>query len=268
MKRTTFLLFFGYLTFLTSCKTVDKANELNYMQNEEQIATEMSITNTRSTIQKGDKLVILVTAKNMDVVKPFNQDYFSSQNSVSSTSPASSSNSNTEKTYLVNSDGTIDFPVIGAIETSNKTLEDLSGVLTSRISTYVKNPIVTVKLANFKVTILGEVGKPGQYTLTDINPTILNALGLAGDLTMYGKRDNILIVRNVNGETSKERLNLMDSNFINSPFYNLKQGDVIYVSANKTKEKTARLNPNTNIYIAVAGTIIGLAGIFITIFKK
>jgi len=93
-------------------------------------------------------------------------------------------------------------------------------------------------------------------------------LGLAGDLTMYGKRNDVLLVRNENGQILKERINLMDANFINSPYYELKQNDVIYVSANETKEKTARLNPNTGTYIAIAGTIIGLAGIFITIFKK
>lgn len=268
MNKNIFLLFVFSLFFATSCKTKEKVNQLNYIQNEEQIATEASVNNIHSTIQKGDQLVILVTAKNMDVVKPFNQNYYSSQNSVIGSSSASVSASNTEKSYVVNSEGIIDFPVIGMIDTTDQTLEDLKMVLTTRISTYVKNPTVSVKLANFKVTILGEVARPGQYTFSDINPTILNALGLAGDLTMYGKRDDILIVRNVNGERTKERMNLLNANFINSPYYQLKQGDVIYVSATETKEKTARLDPNTNIYIAIAGTIIGLAGIFITVFKK
>ena len=87
-------------------------------------------------------------------------------------------------------------------------------------------------------------------------------------MSIYGKRDNILLVRNENGNITKERINLMDSEFINSPFFTLKQGDVIYVSSNETKEKISRQDPNTGIYIAIAGTIIGLAGIFITIFKK
>lgn len=251
---------------LVSCKTKEKINEFNYLQNVEEIATETSVRTSVSTLQKGDQLIIHVTAKNMDVVKPFNQGYYSSQNSMS---PTSSSNvSNAERAYSVDTEGNIDFPILGTISTTQKSVEELKRELTSRISTYVKNPTVSVRLANFKVTVLGEVARPGQYTLSDINPTILNALGIAGDLTMYGKRDDILIVRNVNGETTKDRMNLMDASFINSPFYQLKQGDVIYVSANETKEKTARLNPNTNIYIAVAGTIIGLAGIFITIFKK
>ena len=267
MKRNIFLLFFSVLLALTSCKTKEKVNEYNYLQNVEDIATEVSQKTADTTIQKGDQLIVLVTAKDMEVVKPFNQNYYSSQ---SSTVPGvtSSNNNAPEKGYLVNSEGRIDFPVLGSIIAQDKTLEQLQSELTSKISTYVKNPVVTLRLANFKITVLGEVARPGPYILSDLNPNVLTAIGLAGDLSMYGKRDNILIVRNVNGVTTKDRINLMDGSFINSPFYQLKQGDVIYVSANTTKEKIARLDPNTSIYIAVAGSIIGLAGIFITIFKK
>src|SRR5690606_16017787 len=122
--------------------------------------------------------VIFVTAKNMEVVKPFNQAYYSSQNSISTT--PSSSNS-TEKTYLVNSEGDIDFPILGAINTTDKTLEEVKNDLTQRITAYVKNPTVTVRLANFKVTVLGEVTRPGQYSLPEVNPTLLSAIGIAGD---------------------------------------------------------------------------------------
>lgn len=264
MNRKFWLLFSGILLFLHSCKTRDKADDLNYMQNAEQIAT-AAASSQLNTVQKGDQLVIFVTAKNMEVVKPFNQAYYSSQNSISTT--PSSSNS-TEKTYLVNSEGDIDFPILGAINTTDKTLEEVKNDLTQRITAYVKNPTVTVRLANFKVTVLGEVTRPGQYSLPEVNPTLLSAIGIAGDLTMYGKREDILIVRNVDGQPTKERLNLLDANFVNSPYFYLKQGDVIYVSSNETKAKIARQDPNTSIYLAVAGTIIGLAGIFITIFKK
>lgn len=266
MNKKIFLILVSILS-LASCKSKEKPSELNYMQNVEQIATEASQMNIKSTIQKGDQLLIFVTAKDMEVVKPFNQNYYSSQNAISQTS-SSSPSSNSEKTYLVNSDGIIDFPIIGEINTSNKGLEVLKEELTNRISKYVKNPTITVKLANFKVTILGEINRPGQYVIPEAQTTLLNAIGLAGDLTMYGKRDDILMIRNINGNITKERINLMDSNFINSPYFNLKQGDVIYVSSNNTKEKISRQDPNTGIYIAVAGSIIGLAGIFITIFKK
>lgn len=265
MTKKIFLFIVSALLF-SSCKTKELPSKLNYMQNVEQIATETSINNQISTIQKGDQLMIFVSARNMDVVKPFNQSYFGSQNAISNTS--SPGNAGSERVYLVSEEGNIDFPVLGTINTSGKTLESFKKELTTEISKYVKEPVVTVRLSNFKITVLGEVNRPGQYTILEAQTTLLNAIGLAGDLTVYGKRDNILLVRNENGVMTKERLNLMDSNFTNSPYFTLKQGDVIYVSSNETKEKISRQDPNTGIYIAIAGTIVGLAGIFITIFKK
>ncbi len=254
------------LLLLTSCKTRtnDKESQLNYMQNVEQIATEAALRTSSTTIQTGDQLSVFVTAKDMEVVRPFNQSYYSDAGLTTPGNAAASS----EKHYLVSSGGSIDFPVIGLVSTVGKTVEELKQELTNRISAYVKNPSVTVKLVNFKVTVLGEVARPNQYVIPEGQTTLLNALGLAGDLTMYGKREDILVVRNENGVMSKERINLMDANFINSPYFNLKQGDVIYVSANQTKDKVSRLDPNTGTYIAIAGTLIGLAGIFITIFKN
>ena len=262
MNKNSVLLFFSILLLLSSCKTKEKPSEINYMQNVEQAATEAALKNSASTIQKGDQLVIFVSAKNMEVARPFNQAYYTTQNPAGTTAP------NTEKTYLVDSEGNIDFPIIGQIDTTGKTLEEVKAELTRKVSAYIKDPVVTVRLSNFKVTVLGEVTRPGQYTIPEGQTTLLNAIGLAGDLTIYGKRDDILLVRNENSTITKERINLMDANFINSPYFQLKQGDVIYVSANQTKEKISRQDPNTNLYLAIAGTVIGLAGIFITIFKK
>lgn len=262
MNKHRVLLFFSILLMLSSCKTKERPSEINYMQNADQIATDAALKNQLSTIQKGDQLVILVSAKNMDVVKPFNQNYYNT------TGPNPSTTVNSEKSYVVDSEGDIDFPVIGKLSTTNKTIEDFRNELTNRVSQYVKNPTVSMRLVNFKVTVLGEVARPGQIAIPEGQTTLLNAIGLAGDLTMYAKRDDLLLIRNVNGELQKARINMMDANFINSPFFQLKQNDVIYISANYNKEKIARQDPNTNIYIAVAGMIIGLAGIFITIFKK
>lgn len=247
MNKNTFVLLFLIILTLTSCKTKEKASELNYMQNVEQVATETSIKNALNTIQKGDQLVIFVSAENMEVVKPFN---------------------NAEKVYLVDSEGNIDFPVLGKLSVEGKTLEEFRKEFTGDLTYYIKNPNVSVKLANFKVTFLGEVARPGQISVPEGQTTLLNALGLVGDVTMYAKRDDILLVRNVNGTIEKARINLMDANFINSPYFHLKQNDVIYVSANQNKEKIAHQDPNTGIYMAVAGMVIGLAGIFITIFKN
>lgn len=272
MNKKIFVPFIAILLTFTSCKTKEKASQLNYMQNVEQIATEASVNNTSSTIQKGDQFIILITAKDMAVVKPFNQNYSSGEITQLSTPSSNIPTQGQEKvagpTYIVDSEGVIDFPVLGKLDTSGKTIVEFKDELRTRLKDYIINPTVSMRITNYKVTVLGEVNNPGQYAIPDGQSTILNALGLAGDLTMYGKRNDILLVRNENGQITKERINIMDDNFISSPYYFLKQGDVIYVSANETKEKEARLDPNTATYIAIAGTIIGLAGIFITIFKN
>ena len=269
MNTKTLFVLLGLTFALTSCKTKEKASELNYMQNIEQIAVETSVKNAVSTIQPGDQLVIFVSAKDLDVVKPFNQNYSSGeivQNAQSGGNmPSSGQTVISGPTYIVDSQGNIDFPVIGRLNTSGKSIEDFKQELRNRISKYIISPTVSVRLSNYKVTLLGEVAKPGQYVIPDGQSTLLNALGLAGDLTMYGKRDDVLVVRSINGEILKERVNLTDANFINSPFYNLKQGDVIYISSNKTKEKTARLDPNAGLYIGVASIVVTILAL---VFKK
>jgi len=233
------------------------------MKDVEESIKQLAVNNPLPVLQSGDQLVILVSANNMEVVKPFNQNYYKSQ----STSGLNST-TNSERAYLLDSNGNIDFPVLGLIHVAGQNPEEVKGELTKRISEYVKDPVVTVRLANFKVTFLGEVTRPGQYGISEGQSTFFNALGLAGDFTVYGKRNDVLLVRTVNGQVESVRLNVADPNFVNSPYFELKQGDVIYVASNETREKIARQDPNTNLYLAIAGTVIGLAGIFITIFKK
>lgn len=269
MNKNIVLVLISAFFIIVSCTARDKGSDLNYMQNIEQIATEASLQNSVSTIQPGDQLVILVSAKDLDVVKPFNQNY-SSGEIIQNVQPGGNVPSSGQTviagpTYIVDSEGNIDFPVVGSLATTGKTMEQFKQELRNRITRYIINPTVSMRLANYKVTVLGEVNRPGQYIIPDGQSTILNALGLAGDLTMYGKRDDVLLVRSINGEIAKERINLMDANFINSPYYHLKQGDVIYISANTTKEKTARLDPNAPLYIGVASIVVTILAL---VFKK
>lgn len=267
MTKKIFLFVFATL-LLNSCKTKEKASQLNYMQNVEQIATKVAANSNTTTIQKGDQLVILVTAKDMTVVKPFNQNYFSaeiSQSSVpSSNTPTQGQQNISGPTYIVDSEGVIDFPVLGKLEATGKTMVEFKDELRERLKVYVKDPSVNMRFVNYKITVLGEVNKPGQYVIPDGQSTLLNAIGLAGDLTMYGKREDVLLVRTENGQRTTERINLMDANLFASPYYQLKQGDVIYVSANKTQEKTSRLDPNTPIYISVAGIVVTILALVFT----
>lgn len=260
-------LYFYLLLIAVAAVSCKPAASLNYMQDIEQIAVETSIKNSVSTIQPGDQLIISVSARDMDVVKPFNQNYSSSRDIVNYTQPSSNVQPVTTPqagpTYIVDSDGNINYPVVGKISTSGLTLEQFRDKMTQILTAYVKNPVVDLKTANYKVTVLGEVNKPGTYIIPDGNVTLLSALGLAGDLTIYGVRDNVLVVRNINGEITRQRVDLTSADFINSPFFYLKQNDVVYVDANITRQRASRVNPNAGIYISVASVLIGLIAIFI-----
>lgn len=252
---------------IVSCKP---QQNFNYMKNIEDTAVKTALQQQNNTIQVGDQIVILVTAKDMDVVKPFNQNYSSSQivnqnGTAGGNTPSVGQQIITGPTYLVDANGDIDFPQLGKINTKGQTLVDLQNILRDKISRYVINPSVNVRLLNFKITILGEVSRQGDYIVQNGQATLLNALGMAGDLTMYGERNNILVVRTVDGQISKERIDITDANFFQSPYYNLKQGDVIYVSANQTRQKTSRLDPNAGIYISVASIVVTILAL---VFKK
>lgn len=259
---------------IVSCRTNPNAkNDLNYMQNIEQVAVENSMRNSSSTIQPGDQLVILITAKDMDVVKPFNQNYSSSEmiqtNAMAGgNTPNQGVSSIQGPTYIVDTNGNIDFPILGILETNGKTLVELKEELREKMLKYVINPTISIRLTNFKVTVLGEVNRQGDYTVANGQATIWNALGMAGDLTMYGKRNDVLVIRTENGVVSHGKVNLQDVSLINSPYYNLKQGDAIIVSANNSKDIQAKQNPNTGLYLTAASIAITAAAVVVTLITK
>jgi polysaccharide export outer membrane protein len=267
MKKNIFILLINLVfIFLNSCTSQKK---LDYLQNIENVALEASTKNAISTIQPNDQLVIMITAKDMDVVKPFNQNFSSGQilqySTASNNMPTQNQTSTSGPTYIVDTQGNIDFPVIGKINTENKTTEELRDILKKEISKYVVNPQVSVKNTNYKITVLGEVNRPGTYNIPEAQTTVLEVLGLAGDLTIYGNREGILVLRNIDGTMTKERLDLTKADFINSPYFYLKQNDVIIVSPNETKQKTSRLDPNAGIYISVASIVVTILAL---IFKN
>lgn len=258
------------LTLLSCQSRKPQESRLDYMKNIEQVAEETAMRYSYSTIQPGDQLMIVVSGKDLDVVKPFNQNWSSSQmlqnvqaggNLSPTVAPVSG------PTYLVDNDGNIDMPIIGRLNTTGKTIEKFKDEVRAEVSRYIINPTVTMRNINFKVTVLGEVARPGEYTVADGHTTLLRALGMAGDLTIYGKRDNVLVIRNEDGQLIRQRIDLTDASFISSPFYNLKQGDVIYVSPNETREIVARQNPNLPIWLSVASVSVGILGLIVALIK-
>lgn len=271
MIKKYFLLIVAFV-FLVSCKT-QKADDYNYLKDIEKVALENSVKNNRNTIQPGDQLVILVSAKDMDVAAPFNKSYSSTTNVAQYSSPSSNSQPQalpvTGPTYTVDNSNNIMFPELGLISTNDLTIEGLRDQLISKLTRYIKNPSVDVKNINFKISVGGEVARPGTYVIPDgSTTTLLNALTLAGEATMYGVRKDILVVRNIDGQISSHRIDLTSADFMNSPYFYLKQNDYVYVPSNAAKEKNSRINPNTTLYIGAAGVVVSAILGIIAVTKK
>ena len=166
--------------------------------------------------------------------------------------------------YLVNKDGYVEVPVLGRIKLTGYTTTQARDIVLKEALNYFKDPTVIVRYANFKITVTGEVMKPGQYTTTNEKVSILDALALAGDLTIYGKRENVLLIReNADGTKTPYRFNLNKSNVMSSPYYYLRQNDIVYVEPSKAKAAA------TDITQAKTLAIIGSAlSVLIVLFSR
>lgn len=213
--------------------------------------------NYNITIKSNDLLTIQVSALNPESVLLFNQSLISRPSS----NVSAQNRQEQLQTYLVNREGTVEFPVIGTIKLSGLTSIEATQKMKELLSDYVKNPIVNVRIVNFKVTVLGEVQRSGTFVINDERITILEALGLSGDMTIFGNRKNVKIIREINGSKSYGELDFTSTSIINSPFYYLQQNDVIIVSPNKAQIQSSSFNRNTSVFISIAGIIISVISV-------
>ena len=165
------------------------------------------------------------------------------------------------QTYIVNNQGDITFPVLGKLHVAGLTCEQLQQMLTEKISEDVKDPLVTVTLVNFQVVVAGEVTKPGTVTVKGNRFSILDALGEAGDLTPYGERSNVLLIREENGERKFVHLDLNSSETLKSPYFYLQQNDYIYVEPNKVRQANSKYNQDNAYKLTVISTIVSAASV-------
>ena len=166
--------------------------------------------------------------------------------------------------YLVDKDGEIDFPVIGKIKVSGLSSEELRVLLRDKLSEYLKDPIINIRLRNFTVTILGQVNRPGTYPVNGERITIMEALGLAGDLTIKGKRENVMVIRDFDGTKVYHRINLKRKEAMSSPVYYLTQNDIVYVEPNKSAITASSLDNRASIAVSIASVLITSTVILIT----
>lgn len=171
--------------------------------------------------------------------------------------------------YLVNNQGEIDFPVVGRLVVGGLTKNQAEDLIREKLRPYLKeSPIVTVRMANYKISVLGEVNRPGTFTVSNEKVNILEALAMAGDMTVYGVRDNVKLIREgADGRREIINLNLNNAGVVVSPYYYLRQNDIIYVTPNKTKARNSDIGSSTTMWISATSILVSLASLIATILK-
>jgi len=253
MKHVLYLLSFILLT--SSCVT---QKDWVYFQGESTDQTKVQPFELR--YQANDLLSINVSALDMDAARPFNL-FVSSPNIANNLRLNGQLN---QQTYLVDNSGEINYPVLGKLTLGGLSRKEAIAFLENKLQIYIKEPIVTLRLTNFKISVLGEVNKPGTYTIANEQVSLPQALALAGDLSITGRRANLLLIRDEGGLLTKNYIDLRSDALFNSPYYFLKPNDVLYIepNASKVRSSTDALR-YTSISLSVITTLTTIASILL-----
>jgi len=249
MNRFKIHVYFFVVIFISSCAS--KKNISYFNDSIESNESNKRIDIYSLVFKKNDFLSIIVTGGDDNTLKMINGpiSQINSQRSYSSGTPALNG-------YLIDSDGDIDFPLIGKIKIEGLTRCQTIDLLKEKIAPFIKITTIQIQIQNFKITVLGEVKNAGTYNIPNERISVIEAIGLAGDLTIYGKRKNILVIREEEGVKKKYIIDITNTDFMNSPVYFLNQNDVIYVEPNQSKINSSSVSPSAGIFIAVASLII------------
>ena len=212
------------------------------------------------TVKINDALIITVTALDPEAVLPYNLPSVSYATPTSSVVPTTSS----FQYYTVDAQGCIDFPVLGKLYVEGMTQSEVINLIQEKLKGQIVDPIVTMRFLNAKVTVLGEVRSPGNYSLNNGRMTLLEALGAAGDVTQYGRRDNVLIIRDVRGQLEFVRLDLSSDDIFTSPYFYLQQNDVVVVEPNQARTTS---NQSIGLWLSMVGTVASAATVVVSVLS-
>jgi polysaccharide export outer membrane protein len=226
-------------------------SKIVYMNNAEQ-GQSGTLVKYENVLQPDDKLAIIVTADEPALAAPFNLIYVSLQ----SNQLNNVNNNDALTSYLIDQKGEIDFPGVGKVKLAGLTRIEAEKKIKDILSKQIQNPGVNLRVINFKVSVSGEVVRPGPVVVNGDRITILEALSAVGDLTIYGKRKEIMIIREKEGVKTIGYVDITDKDIINSPYYYLCQNDVIYVKPNKTKVNSSVIGPNLTVGISAISLIV------------
>lgn len=235
-----------------------------YMQDATPSTPEQIAQNGQIRIKPLDRLTIIVNSKDPELAVPFNSS--TSLNSLSGT-PTTSSSTQSLQVRTVDEQGFVDMPIIGPVQCEGLTRSELAKVIADKIleGGYINDPTVNVQFADMKFSVIGEVARPGTFDITRDRISILDALAMAGDMTVYGVRNEVYVTRESNGERTIEVLDLTSKDFFNSPAFYIQQNDVIYVKPNKYKAQSGEISQNRNFYLSLISTTVSVATLIVTL---
>lgn len=216
-------------------------------------------------IHNDDLLAIMVNSKNPELALPFNMPMVTYQLG------SQSAPQQRVLGYLVDTNGDIDFPILGKLHVAGLTRLQLTDMIKQRLidEDLIKDPIVTVQFLNYKVSVMGEVNRPGSFNISGDRITLLEALSMAGDLTIYGRRDRVAVIREKDGKRTILMHDLRSSDIFNSPCYYLQQNDIVYVEPNKAKAGQSEINQNKSVgvWLSAASILVSIASLIVTLTK-
>lgn len=265
MKIKRLLLLLALPLLVASCTSY---KNVPYLQNPEAVNDfEETLPLYDAKIMPKDLLSITVNTTDPKAATPFNLTVQTPINAALTN--ISTTTQPTMQQYLVNNKGEIDFPVIGRLEVGGLTKNEAEDLIRERLKPYLKeSPIVTVRMSNYKISVLGEVARPGSFTIGNEKVNVLEALAMAGDMTIYGLRDNVKLIReDESGKRKIINLDLNNAGIVTSPYYYLKQNDILYVTPNETKAKNSDIGNSTTLWVSSISILVSIAGLLVNILK-
>jgi polysaccharide export outer membrane protein len=217
--------------------------------------------NYTSHICPDDLLTITVTGWDPTVATPFNPPAWA----YASQGEVEVANSSQLHTYLVDNDGNITFPVIGKVQAAGLSKQELSTYLQKELSRYLKNALVNIQIVNYKVVVMGEIARPGAINVRNDRITILDAIGQSGDLTINANRKNILVIRDNRGEKEFGRVDITDPAIFASPYFYLKQNDLVYIEPNKPKQRNYNVTQSQTFTVSIVSTLLTTVSVITTV---
>jgi len=262
-------LLFGLLVVSMMITGCGSSKNVAYFQNSDSVNLDMSKVLYDARIMPKDMLSITVNTTDQEASIPFNLTVATPQTVSLRTQSTTTA---ALQTYLVDNEGNIDFPLVGTLHLGGLTKGEAERLVLEKIKPYMsatEKPIVTVRMINYKISVIGEVAHPGMFTVANEKISILEALAQAGDLTIYGVRDRVKLIReDATGKKEIHVVNLNDANIINSPYYYLQQNDIVYVEPNKVKSQNSSVGSMTTLWFSATSILISLTSLLYNILKK